>query len=35
MKIGIAFEKQCFNIDNVEENDIKMDYIVTEKKIWQ
>lgn len=35
MKIGIAFEKQCFNIDDVEENDIKMDYIVTEKNIWQ
>ena len=35
IKIGIAFEKQCFNIDDVEENDIKMDYIVTEKNIWQ
>lgn len=33
LKIGIAFSCQCFNIDNVEENDIKMNIIITEKDV--
>lgn len=34
LKIGIAFEMQCFDIEDVEKNDIKMDYVITEKNIY-
>lgn len=34
IKIGLAFEFQKYKIDDINEYDIKMDYIVTEKNIY-
>ncbi|MDE6209721.1 MAG: 5-formyltetrahydrofolate cyclo-ligase [Lachnospiraceae bacterium] len=34
IKIGLAFEFQKYKIDDINEYDIKMDYIITEKDIY-
>lgn len=34
IKIGLAFEFQKYKIDDINEYDIKMDYIITEKNIY-